>query len=163
MTIAALDLATTTGFSSISHGVVCSGIFKCREKPKEQWGVCFLRFRDWLRDWLEQEKPEKLYYESVMRFSSSSAARVYCGLLAVTLMECEVWGVDVVGVSVGTIKKAFTGNGRASKQEMIDEASKRFGIKILDDNHADSLAILSLALELEKQQYDKSPRIRPST
>ena len=164
MTIAALDLATTTGHASIASGVVTSGIFRCRHKPKEQWGVCFLRFRDWLREWLDQEKPEKLYYESVMRFSSSSAARVYCGLLAIVLMECERRGVVAVGVSVGSVKKAATGNGRASKQEMVDAAWETWGIKTQTDDEADSLGILGLALELEKQpKYDNTPNRRHRT
>ena len=148
MTICALDLATTTGYASVSHGIVMSGTFKCRQSSKEPWGVCFLRFKRWLRDWLFQEKPDKLYYEEVMRFSSSASAKVYCGLRAVMLLECEAHGVDAIGLSVGQIKKSFTGKGNASKQDMIDIACEKYpDIKIIDDNHADSLAILELAIQ----------------
>jgi len=109
MTIAALDLATTTGFSSYASGIVMSGTFKCRNSTKEEWGVCFLRFKRWLRYWLAQEKPEKLYYEEVMRWSSGHAAKAYCGLRAVMLMECEVYGIEVIGLSPTAIKKHATG------------------------------------------------------
>jgi len=151
MTICALDLATTTGFASYASGIVMSGSFKCRKSTKEEWGVCFLRFKRWLREWLEQEKPEKLYYEEVMRWSSGHAAKVYCGLRAVMLMECEVFGIEVVGVSVGTIKLNATGSGRASKEQMIEAAWLRWGVRCKGDDEADALAILSLALEKEKQ------------
>lgn len=151
MTICALDLATTTGYASVSHGIVMSGTFKCRQSSKEPWGLCFLRFKRWLREWLIQEKPDKLYYEEVMRFSSSAAAKAYCGLRALTLMECEAHGVEVIGAAVGTIKKSFTGKGNATKQDMIDAACVKYGNHITDDNEADALAILSLAIERKKQ------------
>ncbi len=112
--------------------------------------MCFLRFRDWLRDWLEQEKPEQLWYEEVRRWSSGDAAKAYCGLRAVMLMECELRGVLVVGAAVGTIKKHATGSGRASKDEMIEAAWKRWGVRTKSDDESDALAILSLALEYNK-------------
>jgi len=150
MTIAALDLATTTGHASIASGVVTSGIFRCRHKPKEQWGVCFLRFRDWLRDWLDAEKPEQLWYEEVRRWSSGDAAKAYCGLRAVMLMECELRGILVMGAAVGTIKKHATGKGNAKKDAMVQAAWDRWGIKTQTDDEADALAILGLALEYNK-------------
>jgi Holliday junction resolvasome RuvABC endonuclease subunit len=150
MTICALDIATTTGYASSASGVVMSGTFKCRQSPKEQWGSCFLRFKRWLRQWLEQEKPDKLWYEEIRRWSSGDAAKAYCGLRAVMLMECHIYGIEVVGVAVGTIKKHATGSGKASKEQMIEAAWKRWGIKAKDDNEADALGILSLAIESKK-------------
>lgn len=147
MTIAALDLATTTGFSSYASGVVTSGIFKCREKPKESWGVCFLRFRDWLRDWLDQEKPEQLWYEEVRRWSSGDAAKAYCGLRAFMLVECELRGILVMKAEVRSIKKHATGNGNAKKEAMIEAAWERWGIRAVDDNEGDALCLLSLAIQ----------------
>jgi Holliday junction resolvasome RuvABC endonuclease subunit len=152
MTICALDLATTTGFASTSHGILISGSYKCRNKAKEPWGSCFLSFKRWLREWLIQEKPEKLYYEEVRRWSSGDAAKAYCGLRAVMLMECELWGIGVVGVAVGTIKKHATGSGKASKDEMIEAAWRRWGVRCKDDNQADAIAVIGLALDLEKQK-----------
>ena len=52
------------------------------------------------------------------------------------------------GVGVGTVKKAWTGKGNAKKAEMIAAARQR-GIKVVDDNEADAVAILSLALQQE--------------
>lgn len=147
MTICALDLATKTGYASSASGVVTSGVFCCASKPKEPWGAKFLRFRGWLRDWLEQEKPDALAYEEVRRWSSGDAAKAYCGLRAVMLMECYIRSIPVEGYAVGTIKLHATGNGRASKQQMIEAAWTRWGVKTTSDDLADALAILSLAIE----------------
>lgn len=151
MTICALDLATTTGYASVSHGIVMSGTFKCRQSSKEPWGLCFLRFKRFLREWLIQEKPEQLWYEDVRRWSSGDAAKAYCGLRAVMLMECEAHGVEVVGAAVGTIKKHATGSGKASKQQMIDAAWTRWKIKTTSDDEADALAVLGLAISKQNE------------
>ena len=146
MTTAALDLATTTGYAAVASGVLCSGTFKCKANPKQTWGEGFLNFRTWLREFLDVEKPDKLFYEEVMRWSSGDAAKVYCGLRAIMLLECWQRGVTVVGLSVGSIKKHATGSGKADKQQMILAAKKRWKVTPKDDNEADALAILSLGL-----------------
>jgi Holliday junction resolvasome RuvABC endonuclease subunit len=164
MTICALDLATATGYASSASGVVTSGVFCCASKPKEPWGAKFLRFRGWLRDWLEQEKPDALAYEEVRRWSSGDAAKAYCGLRAVMLMECYIRSIPVEGYAVGTIKKHFTGSGRASKDEMIAEAYMTYRIVCEDDNEADALGVLSLALStriLEKTKQKCTPPQTP--
>jgi len=147
MTIAALDLATTTGYASIASGIIESGIFKCRTSLKDGWGACFVRFRDWLREWLDTEKPEQLWYEDVRHFSSNDSAKAYCGLRAIVLIECETRCISVHPAGVSAVKKHFTGRGNATKQDMIDAAAERHkDIKIIDDNHADALGILSFAI-----------------
>jgi Holliday junction resolvasome RuvABC endonuclease subunit len=156
MTICALDLATKTGYASSASGIVTSGVFCCASKPKEPWGAKFLRFRGWLRDWLEQEKPDALAYEEVRRWSSGDAAKAYCGLRAVMLMECYIRSIPVEGYAVGTIKKPFTGKGNATKQEMIDEACRRYGNHITSDDESDALAIMGLALSVRISDKNKT-------
>jgi Holliday junction resolvasome RuvABC endonuclease subunit len=161
MTICALDLATKTGYASSASGIVTSGVFCCASKPKEPWGAKFLRFRGWLRDWLEQEKPDALAYEEVRRWSSGDAAKAYCGLRAVMLMECYIRSIPVQGYAVGTVKKHFTGKGNATKQEMIDEACRRYGNHITSDDEADAIAVLSTAIayyNLDIKEYENRRR-----
>jgi Holliday junction resolvasome RuvABC endonuclease subunit len=163
MTICALDLATKTGYASSASGVVTSGVFCCASKPKEPWGAKFLRFRGWLRDWLEQEKPDALAYEEVRRWSSGDAAKAYCGLRAVMLMECYIRSIPVEGYAVGTIKKQFAGSGKASKQDMIDAAIRTLGIYPADDNEADALAVMTLALSVRISDKNKTQCTPPQT
>lgn len=60
--------------------------------------------------------------------------------------------VSAVAYQIGTIKKFATGNGRASKPQMIAAAKTLLGIETMDDNIADALFILELA----KQDGGKS-------
>jgi Holliday junction resolvasome RuvABC endonuclease subunit len=73
---------------------------------------------------------------------------VYGGFLAMLEAWCATNKVRMIGVGVGTVKQHWTGKGNADKVAMI-EAAKGRGHNPVDDNHADALAILSLARKLE--------------
>ena len=98
---------------------------------------------------LTDVKPTKVTYEEVMRWSSGNAAKVYCGLLAILQTECESKQIPYEGVHVGTIKKSATGNGNASKEQMI-KAMEAKGYRPQDDNEADALALLFFSLGCNK-------------
>ena len=57
------------------------------------------------------------------------------------ILQCiaELTDLDFIGYSPITIKKAFTGNARASKEDMI-AACKKMGHETDDHNHADAIA-----------------------
>jgi Holliday junction resolvasome RuvABC endonuclease subunit len=144
--ILSLDLATQTGWAYSSAGLVTSGSEGFQLKKKDGPGVRFLKFRSWLRDQIEIVKPELIVFEEVMRWSSGAAAKCYCGLLAILQTECEAKGISYEGVHVGTIKKAATKNGAASKEQMIKAAKDR-GYKPQDDNEADAIHLLHIYLD----------------
>jgi Holliday junction resolvasome RuvABC endonuclease subunit len=144
--ILALDLATQTGWAHSSAGLVSSGSVNFLPKKKERVGHRFLKFRSWLRDQIEIVKPELIVYEEVMRWSSGAAAKCYCGLLAIMQTECEVKEIAYEGVHVGTIKKAATKKGNATKEEMI-QAARAQGYKPQDDNEADAIHLLHIFLD----------------
>ncbi|WP_410526019.1 hypothetical protein [Rickettsia endosymbiont of Polydrusus tereticollis] len=58
---------------------------------------------------------------------------------------CEIHQIPYRGVPVGTIKKHITGKGNATKYAVID-AVKSKGFNPVDDNEADSLALLHCVL-----------------
>jgi Holliday junction resolvasome RuvABC endonuclease subunit len=144
--ILALDLATQTGWAYTSAGLVSSGSEGFMPKKNEGKGQRFLKFRTWLRNQIEIIKPERIVYEEVMRWSSGAAAKCYCGLLAIMMTECEAKSISYEGVHVGTIKKAATKNGSATKEQMIQAARAR-GYKPKDDNEADAIHILHIFLD----------------
>jgi Holliday junction resolvasome RuvABC endonuclease subunit len=150
MAILALDLATQTGWAYSSAGHVTSGSEGFHLKKKELPGARFLKFRSWLRDQFEIIKPDKVVYEEVMRWSSGAAAKCYCGLLAILMAECESKGIKYQGVHVGTIKKAATSKGNATKEQMI-EAAVALGYSPKDDNQADAIHLLRIFLNQETQ------------
>lgn len=144
--ILALDLATQTGFAYHANGLISSGSEGFMPKKNEGKGQRFLKFRSWLRDQIETIKPDQVVYEEVMRWSSGAAAKCYCGLLAIMQTECEAKEIAYEGVHVGTIKKAATKNGSATKEQMIQAARLR-GYSPSDDNEADAIHLLHIFLD----------------
>ena len=53
---------------------------------------------------------------------------------------CDSMNVPIYGLGVGTIKKSATGNGHATKDDVI-QAVQQLGFSPIDDNEADSIAI----------------------
>lgn len=143
MTTLALDLATTTGWASDASGVVHSGTISFKGGRHEGGGMRFLRFKRWLKEMLDLEKPEVVYYEEVRRHMSTDAAHVHGGLLAVMQAELEARVIPYMGIPVGTIKAKASGKGNCGKEQMIETAKVRWPDQdIKDDNQADALWIL---------------------
>ncbi len=89
-----------------------------------------------------------VYFEDVKAHAGVLAAHAYGGYLAILEMLCVTRNIPCHPVGVGVIKKYWTGKGNADKEAMINEAKRR-GFNIVDDNHADALALLSYALKQE--------------
>lgn len=148
MSILAIDLATTTGWALSSHGVITSGTISFKGSRYEGGGMRFLRFRNWLRELLDLEKPSVVYYEEVRRHLSTDSAHIYGGLLAHLQAELELREIPYCGLPVGTIKKVATGKGNASKSEMVAAAKAKWPDQdIKDDNCADALWILHTGIK----------------
>lgn len=147
MTILALDLGTTTGFAlKPADGVVISGTWSFKPARFEGGGMRYVRFREQLGRMRANSTLGRVYFEEVRRHLGVDAAHAYGGFLAHLTAWCEENAIPYAGVPVGTIKKAFTGKGNASKDEMIAEAVRR-GYSPADDNEADAIAILEMHLE----------------
>ena len=148
-TILALDLGTTTGWAlrdqagSISHGFV-------NFKPQrfEGGGMRFLRFKRWLTEIkaINEHGIDAVYFEEVRRHLGVDAAHVYGGLMATLTSWCEHHQIPYEGVPVGTIKRHISGKGNASKDEVI-KAVGELGFHVSDDNEADAIALLNLAIQ----------------
>lgn len=143
--ILALDLATTTGWAFSYNGVITSGTISFKSGRYEGGGMRYLRFRNWIAAFLEEQKPDVVYFEEVRRHMSTDAAHVHGGLLAQLTAECEARTpkVPYQSIPVGTIKKTATGKGNATKDMMIASAKAKWPHQnIEDDNQADALWIL---------------------
>lgn len=149
--ILALDLATQSGWAVMTRdGTFRSGSVRFDSNRLGGKGHRWLAFRKWLMDTAtECGGIHAVYFEDVKQpFASNLAARAYCGFLAIVEAWAAINNIPLHGVGVGTVKKAWTGKGNASKSEMVAAARQR-GIKVVDDNEADAVAILSLALQQE--------------
>lgn len=150
--ILSLDLGTQLGWSTrdvngrIRHGSI-SFHAKRTDGPGQRW----LKFAAHLAA-LKRELGEihVAYYEDVKRHVGTQAAHAYGAFESHLQVFCDVNRIRLESVGVGQIKKAWTGFGDATKDDMFDEAKRR-GFKPVDDNSADALAILHYALAREIQ------------
>lgn len=134
----ALDLGTKTGWATNSNAGITSGMQEFKNDRFSGGGMRFLKFEKWL---MNLPKPSQVVFEEVRQHAATDAAHVYGGLMAVVTKWCESEGIPYQGVSVGTIKKFWTGKGNGKKEAMIAEARRR-GFDPYDDNEADALALL---------------------
>lgn len=157
----ALDLGTTTGWAMHTPGGrVISGAESFKPSRFEGGGMRYLRFRRWLTDLkATTEGIEAVHFEEVRRHAGVDAAHAYGGFLATLTAWCEHHQIPYQGVPVGTIKKHATGKGNADKAAML-AAARLMGHQPADDNEADALCLLAMALDIKPR--DIEPRARVS-
>ncbi len=161
--ILGLDPATLYGWGLLSGDTrVASGVWDL-SPPKGRDGMRWRQLRKSLRNLFETRCPPSslmaIAYEDVHHHSSTRAAHVYGGLMAVLEEECDRLSIALRPVGVGVAKKLATGKGNADKDAMVRAASARWGPKgegvfggpwePADDNEADALFVaLTLSAEL---------------
>lgn len=140
-----LDLGTKTGFSVFEFDDVEVKIFKSGTKNFSQPtgahpGRRFVCFRDWLIRIIVENNIKTIYYEQVYGHTGIQASHVYGGFLYHMAAICDDLHIPIFGIGVCTIKKIATGNGHATKDEVI-QAVKKLNFNPIDDNEADAIAI----------------------
>ena len=143
LNILALDLATFTGWASQHNNKVKFGSEKFVDKTWDGNGARYLKYEAWLRKF---PKFDLLVYEAVMAHSSTYAAHMYGAYLCEVQKYASRTDTPYIGLHVGAIKKSWTGSGKAKKGEMMKAAWKK-GYNVKDDNQADALAILHMAID----------------
>ena len=157
--ILALDLGAKTGFAlrrrdaTLLHGTEDF-------TPRTSWapGQKWQRFRAWLSATVMHHNITQIAFEDVKRHGPGQvlAAHAYGGFRAMLEMVADQHRVTLVPFGVGQIKKHWTGSGVAKKDEMVMQAKVR-GFRAVDDNNADALAILHLAIAREIGEWAASP------
>ena len=144
MRILALDLATKTGWALIDdEGLFFGGTVHFKpDKKKNKQGKRYSDLQNFLSE-VEGRfgKIDLVAYEDVKRHAGTIASHVYGGLKAHLFTWCDEREILYLGHGVEQIKKSFTGNGNASKLDMMCAAKKK-GFHPVDDNHADAIALL---------------------
>ena len=146
MTILALDLGTNCGWAHQTFlGDIVSGTESFATKRHEGAGMRYLRFSRWLTE-IKQTGITEIYFEEVRRHIGTDAAHVYGAYMGALMQWCEKHEIPYQSVPVGTIKRAATGKGNASKEMMI-AAAKEKGFDVADDNQADAIHLLLHVLD----------------
>ena len=150
MNILALDIATKTGYAcrydspTLANRII-SGVQVFDVKRGESPGVRFFRCRAWLNEMNDLVKPDIISYEQA-HHRGGAATACGVGLVTVVLEFAALHKIEVISVHSATLKKWATGNGRASKDQMV-EAAIRKGHQPQDDNEADALLLLYYTIE----------------
>ncbi len=148
MNILALDLGTHLGYAILREKEIISGTKKLKNKT---FGQRFSEFIKWLYQILDCYEIEKVYFERVRRHLGTEAGHVYGAFMYVLAVVCEDLKIPYEGCEVGEIKKYITGHGRATKNDVV-KAVSNLGFSPADDNEADAISILLLAIAKEEGQ-----------
>lgn len=145
MNILSLDMATKTGWATNIYSKR-SGVIEFQIKRGESPGMRFLRCRSWLNEmWkLLNSKIDLIVYEQA-HHRGGAATAVCVGLSTEVLAFAAEHNIETMPVHTATLKKFATGNGRASKVDMIN-AAKTKGWSPGDHNKADAQLLLEYAL-----------------
>lgn len=149
--VVALDLGTLCGWA-VRHadGRIESNSQRFASARHEGDGARFIKFRAFLHDTKRRVEAAgqiigEVRFETVDFIPEDSGARaphIWGGFWGVLTGWCEHHGIPYRGVSPGTLKKAATGNGRASKDDVSAAVARKFGRTPRDDNEGDALALL---------------------
>jgi len=167
-TVLALDLATVTGFAvgdlaaptastpveAASAGALppmpLSGSQRIG-KPGMGDGRFFECFEIWMTDMIAVHNPDVVIFEAPIVHSgkiNAKTARRLMGLAVLAELIAHKKGVGrILEGNISQIKKHATGNGRATKPQMI-AAARRLGWRPADDNEADALWLLDFAVTI---------------
>ena len=143
MKAVAFDLGSKTGFAILNGERIECGT---RRLSNATAGSRFRDFYHWLIETISTVQPEIVFFERVYNHVGTEAAHVYGAFMYILLGTCEERGIRCAGLSVSAIKKRLSGNGRASKSDMI-AAARTLGYSPIDDNAADAVGILLCGLD----------------
>lgn len=136
----ALDIATITGWATTTS----SGIWDLKPKRDESGGMALIRFKAKLTEVVNSEGIDLIVFErpAGMHVSSVISQSEKHGVLK---LFCEENKIEYKAYSASEIKRFATGKGNSGKPLMIAACESKYGIKPIDDNHADALHIYHLA------------------
>lgn len=145
--ILALDLATHCGWATNApHEEPDFGTEVLPSTGKDV-GPFIGAYDVWLRRMLDEQKPALVIYEQPSIFAKTTPDTVIKlnGLATHTEWLCFRRSVPIRSANPSKLKKFFTGNGKAKKDEMV-AAARRRGWKVTDDNQADACAVRAWAI-----------------
>jgi Holliday junction resolvasome RuvABC endonuclease subunit len=144
MKVLGLDCATKTGWALAEDGkVIESGVQDFSKRRGDSNGMMFLRFRRWLEDMIQGQKPGVLCYERA-HHRGGAATEIGVNLAGRVQEAAALAGIECSSFHTAEIKKFAVGAGNAGKPEMMEAAAKLLGRPPIDDNEADACFIALL-------------------
>lgn len=144
----ALDIGTHTGWGIVEGSrIVQSGVRDFSVKSTEHIGKRGIKFANFLTS---LGHFDEIYFEKIQftgKYNVSDGGELYKGFMMLLNMHCYSFGIHAFGVWPGTLKKNFTGDGHAKKEQMCAQAHAlgwKGGLPgtAFCDDEADALALL---------------------
>jgi len=141
MRILAIDPGPSCGYA---HSAGKSGVWQLASSSEEFRGMKYVRLFEHLTEMERTHGIDLLIWEDATfgaknQFNALRAHNEFAGVL---LLFAGHHQLKVDTVHPTSLKKFATGNGRATKGDMIRAASERFLVDIRSDDHADALCVL---------------------
>lgn len=134
----ALDVATTTGYYSL-HG---SGVWNFSERLARNDGKQHKAFRDTLLDFISAHGIRKIVAEDISVNKHFTDIRKLSELRGILLEVCDEFCLpEPEFVHVAALKKFATGNGRATKAEMIAACQNHYRFEPRTHDEADAFML----------------------
>lgn len=144
MKILALDPASQTGWAV--NGLIKSyGTWDLKTRKDESFGMKLIRLESKLKEVVEQMDIKLIVYERPAGRHANSIIH-QSKLIAIVEKYCEVNNIQYRAYSSKELKKHATGNGNCSKFAMIRAAKEKLAYAGDNDNEADALWLLDLAM-----------------
>lgn len=141
MRVLGLDPAAKTGWSVSGDidKVGAFGVWSLTDKTDKHPGRRLERFRRFLYQLHREYKIEAIGVEDASFGSNNpNVAAMHNELRGVVKLFAAELELPITMVHPTTLKKWFTGSGRADKDRMIEEVNSRFQLNITDHNIADT-------------------------
>lgn len=134
----ALDVATTTGYYSL-HG---SGAWNFSERLASNNGKQHKAFRDRLLGFITEHGIRKIVAEDISVNKHFTDIRKLSELRGIVLEVCDELDLpEPEFVNVSTLKKFATGNGRATKPEMMAACRNHYRFEPRTHDQADAFLL----------------------
>jgi len=133
--ILAIDIATLTGYYSVHE----SGTWNFNESKHRNDNKQHKAFYDTLTSFIQKHKIRFIIAEDINVNNYFTDIRKLSQFHGLLLLVCDELSLpDPHYINVATLKKWATGNGKATKQEMMQACINKYNFHPKDDNEADA-------------------------
>lgn len=137
----ALDSATRVGWCVGPEQIK----FGAYQLPKDSGNAPrFIHFKKFILGVIQRERVGALVVEAPLPRKSIAQTKLAFGFYCQAQIAAFQCGIGFHDAPNNSVKKWWTGDGRAKKEQMIGECRRR-GFDVDDDNAADAIAILHYA------------------
>lgn len=150
--ILGIDPGMVTGWCLYSpDGPVLHGLYDLPREGRDDLGAQLAGFKFWLEDMLADHRPLILALERPFGRAAftSDLPGTLCGLSHM-IAHCHM--TQRREFTASAVKKAMTGNGKASKGDVIAAVRSTMGIDVISNHAADAAAVAFIAWNQEAQR-----------